>query len=295
MKKDAKKPLDLFEEFAKKTLVQTSQGIVYARPLGSGRWSSISSSDDAATLGEAALRVLAGPEEKTGDETALSDDVFELLSHGDLQKLASAVAKANQLGDLPAGRPPAEGLGDLILASQQKTRDEVQRLIDQARSSTLLGKAWHHYPSTAPDLNIPDFGSMPINRAAAASEQTVEHIEAGLLLWQQQMEADKLAAAESKAQAEQNLAVALDSLRTARRTMGWTVGLALVALAVQIGLTLWTERGSAEERTKQEETATLRHEATIQVLREQLSAQQRLISQQPLMPSEKSKASASKN
>lgn len=294
MKEDAKKPFDLYEEFAKKTPVQTSQGTVYARPLGSSRWSSISSSDDAATLGEAALRVLAGPEEKTGDETALSDDVFERLSPDDLQNLASSVAKANRLGDLPAGRPPAEGLGDLILASQQKTRDEVQRLIDQARSSTLLGNA-RQGPLVVPDLHTPDFGSMPIHRAAAASEQTAEQIEAGLLLWQEQMEADKKAAAESKAQAEQNLTVARDSLRTARRTMGWTVGLALLALAVQIGLTLWTERGSAEERTKQEETARLRHEATIRVLREQLSAQQQLIPQQPLTPPRKSRASESKN
>lgn len=294
MKEDAKKPFDLYEEFAKKTPVQTSQGIVYARPLGSSRWSSISSSDDAATLGEAALRALTGPEEKAGDETALSDDVFERLSPDDLQNLANSVAKANRIGDLPAGRPPAEGLGDLILASQQKTRDEVQRLIDQARSSTLLGNA-RQGPLVVPDLHTPDFGSMPIHRAAAASEQTAEHIEAGLLLWQQQLEADKQAAAESKAQSEKNLAVAQDSLRTARRTMGWTVGLALLALAVQIGLTLWTERGSAEERTKQAETERLRHEATIQVLREQLSAQQQLIAQQaPMLPT-KNKASENKN
>ena len=185
MNEDAK-PLDLYEEFVQKTPVQTSQGTVYARPLESGRWSSISSSADAATLGEAALRALTGPEEKTGDETALSDDVFERLSPDDLQNLASSVAKANRLGDLPAGRPPAEGLGDLILASQQKTRDEVQRLIDQARSSTLFGNA-RHRPLVVPDLNIPDFGSMPIHRAAAASEQTAEQIEAGLLLWQEQM------------------------------------------------------------------------------------------------------------
>lgn len=48
MKEDAKKPFDLYEEFAKKTPVQTSQGIVYARPLVNGRCSSISSSADAA-------------------------------------------------------------------------------------------------------------------------------------------------------------------------------------------------------------------------------------------------------
>ena len=104
MKEDAKKPLDLDEEFVQKTPVQTSQGTVYARPLGNGRWSSISGSADAATLGKAALRVLTGPEEKTGNEAALRDDVFERLSPDDLQNLASAVANANRLGDLPAGR-----------------------------------------------------------------------------------------------------------------------------------------------------------------------------------------------
>ncbi len=288
MTEDAK-PLDLYEEFAKKTPVQTSQGTVYARPLGNGRWSSISGSADAATLGKAALRVLTGPEEKTGNETALRDDVFERLSPDDLQNLASAVAKANRLGGLPAGRSPAEGLGDLILASQQKTRDEVQRLIDQARSSTLLGKALHR-PSTAPDLNIPDFGSMPINRAAVASEQTAEHIEAGLLLWQQQMEADKQAAAESKAQAEQNLAVARDSLRTARLTMWVTI----VVAVITVGQPLLSTTDGAAERAKQEETARLQHETTIQVLREQLSAQQKLIAQQAPMLPRKNEGSDSK-
>lgn len=67
--------------------------------------------------------------------------------------------------------------------------------------------------------------------------------------------------------------------------MWLTVGLAVVALAVQIGQTLWTERGSAEERRKEAETERLRHEATLQVLREQLSAQQQLIAQQvPMLP-----------
>ena len=284
MKEDAKKPLDLDEEFVQKTPVQTSQGTVYARPLGNGRWSSISGSADAATLGKAALRVLTGPEEKTGNETALRDDVFERLSPDDLQNLASAVAKANRLGGLPAGKTPIDGLGELIL----KRRNE---LIDQARSSTLLGNAGLFHSPTAPNLNMPDYASMPGNRTAAASEQAAELIAEGLRLWQQQLEANKQAAAESKAQSEKNLAVAQDSLRTARRTMVWTVGLALVALAVQIGLTLWTERGSAEERTKQAETERLRHEATIQVLREQLSAQQQLISQKSPTPPKKSQAS----
>lgn len=283
MTEDAK-PLDLYEEFAKKTPVQTSQGTVYARPLGNGRWSSISGSADAATLGKAALRALTGPKEKTGNETALRDDVFERLSPDDLQNLASAVANANQLGDLPAGKTPIDGLGELIL----KRRNE---LIDQARSSTLLGNAGLFHSPTAPNLNMPDYASMPGNRTAAASEQAAELIAEGLRLWQQQLEANKQAAAESKAQSEKNLAVAQDSLRTARRTMVWTVGLALVALAVQIGLTLWTERGSAEERTKQAETERLRHEATIQVLREQLSAQQQLISQKSPTPPKKSQAS----
>ena len=257
---------------------------MYARPLGNGRWSSISGSADAATLGKAALRVLTGPKEKTGDETALRDDVFERLSPDDLQNLASAVANANQLGGLPAGKTPIDGLGELIL----KRRNE---LIDQARSSTLLGNAGLFHSPTAPNLNMPDYASMPGNRTAAASEQAAELIAEGLRLWQQQLEANKQAAAESKAQSEKNLAVAQDSLRTARRTMVWTVGLALVALAVQIGLTLWTERGSAEERTKQAETERLRHEATIQVLREQLSAQQQLISQKSPTPPKKSQAS----
>ena len=285
MTEDAK-PLDLYEEFAKKTPVQTSQGTVYARPLGNGRWSSISGSADAATLGKAALRVLTGPEEKTGNETALRDDVFERLSPDDLQNLASAVANANQLGDLPAGRSPAEGLGDLILARQQKTRDEMQRLIDQARSSTLLGNA-RQGPLMIPDLHTPDSGSMPGNRTAAASEQAAEHIEAGLLLWQQQLEADKQAAAESKAQSEENIAVARKSQRIAQ----WSMWITIVVAVITVGQSFWSTKDGDEERAKQEETARLRHEATIQVLREQLSAQQQLISQKSPTPPKKSKAS----
>ena len=286
MKEDAKKPLDLDEEFVQKTPVQTSQGTVYARPLGNGRWSSISGSADAATLGKAALRVLTGPEEKTGNETALRDDVFERLSPDDLQNLASAVANANRLGDLPAGRSPAEGLGDLILASQQKTRDEMQRLIDQARSSTLLGNA-RQGPLMIPDLHTPDSGSMPGNRTAAASEQAAEHIEAGLLLWQQQLEADKQAAAESKAQSEENIAVARKSQRIAQ----WSMWITIVVAVITVGQSFWSTKDGDEERAKQEETARLRHEATIQVLREQLSAQQQLISQKSPTPPKKSKAS----
>lgn len=286
MKEDAKKPLDLDEEFVQKTPVQTSQGTVYARPLGNGRWSSISGSADAATLGKAALRVLTGPEEKTGNEAALRDDVFERLSPDDLQNLASAVANANRLGDLPAGRSPAEGLGDLILASQQKTRDEMQRLIDQARSSTLLGNA-RQGPLMIPDLHTPDSGSMPGNRTAAASEQAAEHIEAGLLLWQQQLEADKQAAAESKAQSEENIAVARKSQRIAQ----WSMWITIVVAVITVGQSFWSTKDGDEERAKQEETARLRHEATIQVLREQLSAQQQLISQKSPTPPKKSKAS----
>ncbi len=280
------KPLDLCEEFVQKTPVQTSQGTVYARPLGNGRWSSISGSADAATLGKAALRVPTGPEEKTGNETALRDDVFERLSPDDLQNLASAVAKANRLGGLPAGRSPAEGLGDLILARQQKTRDEMQRLIDQARSSTLLGKA-RQGPLMIPDLHTPDSGSMPGNRTAAASEQAAEHIEAGLLLWQQQLEADKQAAAESKAQSEENIAVARKSQRIAQ----WSMWITIVVAVITVGQSFWSTKDGDEERAKQEETARLRHEATIQVLREQLSAQQQLISQKSPTPPKKSKAS----
>lgn len=286
MKEDAKKPLDLDEEFVQKTPVQTSQGTVYARPLGNGRWSSISGSADAATLGKAALRVLTGPEEKTGNEAALRDDVFERLSPDDLQNLASAVANANRLGDLPAGRSPAEGLGDLILASQQKTRDEMQRLIDQARSSTLLGNA-RQGPLMIPDLHTPDSGSMPGNRTAAASEQAAEHIEAGLLLWQQQLEADKQAAAESKAQSEENIAVARKSQRIAQ----WSMWITIVVAVITVGQSFWSTKDGDEERAKQEETARLRHEATIQVLREQLSAQQQLISQKSPTPPKKSQAS----
>ena len=285
MNEDAK-PLDLCEKFVQKTPVQTSQGTVYARPLGNGRWSSISGSADAATLGKAALRVLTGPEEKTGNEAALRDDVFERLSPDDLQNLASAVANANRLGDLPAGRSPAEGLGDLILASQQKTRDEMQRLIDQARSSTLLGNA-RQGPLMIPDLHTPDSGSMPGNRTAAASEQAAEHIEAGLLLWQQQLEADKQAAAESKAQSEENIAVARKSQRIAQ----WSMWITIVVAVITVGQSFWSTKDGDEERAKQEETARLRHEATIQVLREQLSAQQQLISQKSPTPPKKSKAS----
>ena len=287
MKEDAKKPLDLDEEFVQKTPVQTSQGTVYARPLGNGRWSSISGSADAATLGKAALRVLTGPEEKTGNEAALRDDVFERLSPDDLQNLASAVAKANRLGGLPAGRSPAEGLGDLILARQQKTRDEMQRLIDQARSSTLLGNAGLFHSPTAPNLNMPDYASMPGNRTAAASEQAAELIAEGLRLWQQQLEANKQAAAESKAQSEENIAVARKSQRIAQ----WSMWITIVVAVITVGQSFWSTKDGDEERAKQEETARLRHEATIQVLREQLSAQQQLISQKSPTPPKKSQAS----
>ena len=280
MKEDAKKPLDLDEEFVQKTPVQTSQGTVYARPLGNGRWSSISGSADAATLGKAALRVLTGPEEKTGNEAALRDDVFERLSPDDLQNLASAVANANQLGGLPAGKTPIDGLGELIL----KRRNE---LIDQARSSTLLGNAGLFHSPTAPNLNMPDYASMPGNRTAAASEQAAEHIEAGLLLWQQQLEADKQAAAESKAQSEENIAVARKSQRIAQ----WSMWITIVVAVITVGQSFWSTKDGDEERAKQEETARLRHEATIQVLREQLSAQQQLISQKSPTPPKKSKAS----
>ena len=278
MNEDAK-PLDLCEEFVQKTPVQTSQGTVYARPLGNGRWSSISGSADAATLGKAALRVLTGPEEKTGNEAALRDDVFERLSPDDLQNLASAVAKANRLGGLPAGKTPIDGLGELIL----KRRNE---LIDQARSSTLLGNA-RQGPLMIPDLHTPDSGSMPGNRTAAASEQAAEHIEAGLLLWQQQLEADKQAAAESKAQSEENIAVARKSQRIAQ----WSMWITIVVAVITVGQSFWSTKDGDEERAKQEETARLRHEATIQVLREQLSAQQQLISQKSPTPPKKSKAS----
>lgn len=279
MNEDAK-PLDLYEEFVQKTPVQTSQGTVYARPLGSGRWSSISSSDDAAKLGEAALRVLTGPEEKTGNETALSNDVFERLSPDDLQNLASAVANANQLGDLPAGKTPNDGLGELIL----KRRNE---LIDQARSSTLLGNAGLFHSPTAPNLNMPNYASMPGNRTAAASEQAAELIAEGLRLWQQQLEANKQAAAESKAQSEKNLAVARKSQRIAQ----WSMWITIAVAVITVGQSFWSTKDGDEERAKQEETARLRHEATIQVLREQLSAQQQLISQKSPTPPKKSKAS----
>lgn len=279
MNEDAK-PLDLYEEFVQKTPVQTSQGTVYARPLGSGRWSSISSSDDAAKLGEAALRVLTGPEEKTGNETALSNDVFERLSPDDLQNLASAVANANQLGDLPAGKTPNDGLGELIL----KRRNE---LIDQARSSTLLGNAGLFHSPTAPNLNMPNYASTPGNRTAAASEQAAELIAEGLRLWQQQLEANKQAAAESKAQSEKNLAVARKSQRIAQ----WSMWITIAVAVITVGQSFWSTKDGDEERAKQEETARLRHEATIQVLREQLSAQQQLISQKSPTPPKKSKAS----
>lgn len=289
-----KKQLDLAEDISKIIPCQTNVGVVYARPLRSGKWSTVSASDEPPTIGEAAIRALTGPEEKAGDETRLDDESFSRLSSDDIQNLAHAVAKVNLLGDLRDGITPYVGLGELILLKRQETKKEVQRLIDQARSSTLFGGAFSS-TTKLPGLHAPDFRNTPIDRAATASEQTAEQIQAGLLLWEQQLEADKQTAVEFKEQAQLNLAIAQISLRTARLTMWVTIGLALIALTVQIGQTLWTERGSAEERTKQEETARLRHEATIQVLREQLSAQQRLISQQPLMPTKKNKASESKN
>ena len=74
-----------------------------------------------------------------------------------------------------------------------------------------------------------------------------------------------------------------------------TIGIAVATMALQIGQYVWSEIGSAEERTKQEETARLRHEVTIKVLREQLSAQQQRLAQQPLTPPRKSRANESKN
>lgn len=334
MNEDAK-PLDLCEEFAKKTPVQTSQGTVYARPLGSGRWSSISSSADAATLGRAALRALTGPEKVTGDESALSDDVFERLSPYDLQNLASAVAKVNGLGDLPSGKTPVEGLGELILKKQAADLEAAKLLREKVLSSAFAGleistaqrlrdqlsgmdairtaikqssiPVGNHLPMSVPKLHIPDLETTPMGRAATASELTATHVAkvadqtADLVLkmseltdtfivkvipeWRQQLAAEQQAAAESNAQAVENLRVATQSLRTAQRTLWVTVGIAVTTMAVQIGQYVWSERSSAEERAKQEETARLRHEATIQVLREQLSAQQQLIAQQvPMLP-----------
>ena len=51
---------------------------------------------------------------------------------------------------------------------------------------------------------------------------------------------------------------------------------------------------AAEERAKQAETERLRHEATLQVLREQLSAQQQLLSTQPHTPLPKNKGTESR-
>lgn len=343
MNEDAK-PLDLYEEFVQKTPVQTSQGTVYARPLESGRWSSISSSADAATLGEAALRALTGPEEKTGDETALSDDVFERLSPDDLQNLASSVAKANQLGDLPAGKTPIDRLGELILKKQAADLEAAKQLRETLLSSAFVGLETstaqklrgqldemdsiraaikqsrqisippsNHGQEPVPKLHIPDPETTPMERAATASELTATHVAkvadqtADLVLkmseltdtfivkvipeWRQQLAVEQQAAAESNAQAVANLKVATQSLRTAQRTLWVTVGIAVATMAVQIGQYVWAERSSAEERAKQEETARLRHEATIQVLREQLSAQQQLISQKSPTPPKKSQAS----
>lgn len=345
MNEDTKKPFDLFEEFAKKTQVHTSQGIVYARPLGSGRWSSISSSDDAATLGEAALRALTGPEEKAGDETALSDEVFNRLSPGDIQDLASSVAKANRLGDLPAGKTPIEGLGELILKKRAADLEAAKQLREKILSSAFAGletstaqrlrgqldgmdairasikqsgiPVSNHFPMPVPKLYTPDPETTPMGRAATASELTATHVAkvadqtADLVLkmseltdtfivkvipeWRQQLVDEREAATESNAQAVENLTLATKSLKTAQRTLRVTIGIAVATMALQIGQYVWSEIGSAEERAKQAETERLRHEATIQVLREQLSAQRQLIAQQLLMPPKKNKASGNKN
>ena len=336
-----KKLLDLAEAFSKKIPCQTSVGVVYARPLTSGKWSTVSASDEAPTIGEAAIRALTGTEEKADDEAALSDNVFSRLSPGDIQDLASSVAKANRLGDLPAGITPIEGLGELILKKRAADLEAAKQLREKILSSAFAGletstaqrlrsqldgmdslraaikqsniPVSNHLPMSVPKLHIPDLETTPMGRAATASELTATHVAkvadqtADLVLkmseltdtfivkvipeWRQQLEAEQRAAAESNAQAVENLRVATQSLRTAQRTLWVTVGIAVATMAVQIGQYVWSERSSAEERAKQEETARLRHEATIQVLREQLSAQQQLIAQQAPMPPRKNEGS----
>ena len=340
-----KKLLDLAEAFSKKIPCQTSVGVVYARPLTSGKWSTVSASDEAPTIGEAAIRALTGTEEKADDEAALSDNVFSRLSPGDIQDLASSVAKANRLGDLPAGKTPIEGLGELILKKRAADLEAAKQLREKILSSAFAGletstaqrlrgqldgmdairasikqsgiPVSNHLPMSVPKLYTPDPKTTPMGRAATASELTATHVAkvvdqtADLVLkmseltdtfivkvipeWRQQLADEQKASAESNAKAVENLSVATQGLRTAQRTLWVTIGIAFATMAVQIGQYVWSETDSAEERTNQEETARLRHEATIQVLQEQLSAQQQLIAQQPLMPPKKNKASESKN
>lgn len=278
MTEGAKKPFDFAEAFCKKVPCNTSEALVYARPLASGRWSTVSASDDPATVGEAAIRVLTGPQEKAGDETPLAKDLFDRLLPADIQNLAHAVAKVNRLGELRADATPYESLGELILLKRQESRNEVQRLIDQARTATLLGPAFTSI-TTQPELHTPDFRNTPMNRAAEASEEAAAQIKAGLLLWEQQQEADKQAAAESKAQSEANLAVARSSLKTARLTMWLTVLLAVMSSLVQCVQNSGAERVAAEDRAKQAEIENQRHEATLWVLKELLAAQQQVLTQ----------------
>lgn len=279
----AKKLFDIAEAFCKKVPCETSVAMVYARPLASGRWSTVSASDDPATVGEAAIRVLVGPEEKAGDETSVTENFFNQLSAEDIQNLARAIAKANRLGDLRPDANPYESLGELILLKRQESRNEVQRLIDQARSSTLLGPAFTS-PAKLPDLHTPDFGNTPMHRAAEASEEAAAHMKAGILLWEQQQKADKQAAADNQALSEANLAVARSSLKTSRLTMWLTVVLAVITQLFQCDQNGRSERGAAEERAKQTETETQRHKDTLRVMKEQLAAQQQLLMQQAEKP-----------
>ena len=283
MTEGTKKLFDIAEAFCKKVPCETSVAMVYARPLASGRWSTVSASDDPVAVGEAAIRVLIGPGEKAGDETSTSDNFFNQLSAEDIQNLARAIAKVNRLGDLRPDANPYESLGELILLKRQESRDEVQRLIEQAQSATLLGPAFTSI-TKLPELHIPDFRNTPMNRAAEASEEAATHMKVGLLLWEQQQEADKQTAADNKAQSEANLAVARSSLKTARLTMWLTVGLAAITQLFQCDQSSRSERGAAEERVKQAETEKQRHEATMLVLKEQLFAQHKLLAQKEQKP-----------
>lgn len=174
----------------------------------------------------------------------------------------------------------------------------------------------NHAQIPLPRLHIPDSETTPMGRAAIASELTAAHVAnvadqtANLVLkmseltdtfivealpeWRQQLVAEREAATESNAKAVENLTVATKSLKTAQRTLWVTIGIAVATMVVQIGQYIWSERGAAEERAKQDETEKMQHEATLQVLREQLSAQQQLLSTQPHTPLPKNKESESR-
>lgn len=205
-------PVDIHELFGKKMLVQTSQGTVYVRPLGSGSWSSVSKNKDLSALGQAAVRLLTGPIEAYTDESSLSDDVYALLTPDDIQLLSASIARHNGLGELPVGTPPYEALGALIAERRVKDAEKAKkqreqlmsaafgglgtstvnslmdkiRGVDEVRDALRHSSALDIFNSTYShdaeqisrlnELHIPDVASTPIGRAAAASERTAEAV-----------------------------------------------------------------------------------------------------------------------